>query len=72
MLCWVSICGKTGNNSINKIHKSTLWLIYEMEDAPFEDFENCTRENNIEIYKVYALYYPANYKEFFRSKREAV
>ena len=43
-----------------------------MEDAPFEDFENCTRENDIEIYKVYALYYPANYKEFFRSKREAV
>ena len=30
-------CGKTGNKSINKIHKRTLQLIYETKDATFED-----------------------------------
>ena len=32
-----SFCGKTENKSINKIHKLTLRLIYETEDATFED-----------------------------------
>ena len=30
-------CGKTENKSINKIHKSSLRLIYDTEDATFED-----------------------------------
>ena len=30
-------CNKTSNNQINKIHKRTLRLVYEMEDANFED-----------------------------------
>ena len=30
-------CGKTGNKSVNKIHKCTLQLIYETKDATFED-----------------------------------
>ena len=30
-------CGKTENKSINKIHKRTIRLIYDAEDATFED-----------------------------------
>ena len=30
-------CGKTENKSINKIHKRTLRLIYDTEDAAFKD-----------------------------------
>ena len=30
-------CNKTSNNQINKIHKRTLRLVYEMEDVNFED-----------------------------------
>ena len=30
-------CSKTANNPINKIHKPSLRVIYEMEDANFED-----------------------------------
>ena len=33
---WV-FCGKTENKSINKIHKYILRLIYDTEDATFED-----------------------------------
>ena len=35
-LVWV-FCNRTENKSINKIHKRTLRLIYDMEDATFED-----------------------------------
>ena len=35
-LIWV-FCNKTSNNQINKIHKRTLRLVYEMQDANFED-----------------------------------
>ena len=32
-----AFCNKTSNNQINKTHKRTLRLVYEMEDANFED-----------------------------------
>ena len=35
-LIWV-FCSKTANKLINKIHKRSLHLTYEMEDANFED-----------------------------------
>ena len=35
-LIWM-FCSKTANNLINKIHKCILRVIYEMEDANFED-----------------------------------
>ena len=35
-LIWM-FCNKTSNNQINKIHKRTLRLVYEMQDANFED-----------------------------------
>ena len=54
-------CNKTSNNQINEIHKRTLRLVYEMEDANFEDLllkDNLwnVHENNmpmllIEIYQ---------------------
>ena len=54
------ICGKTENNSFNKIHRRTLRLIYELEDATFEDllemdesksFHGNNIHINFEIYK---------------------
>ena len=35
-LIWM-FCNKTSNNQINRIHKRTLRLVYEMQDANFED-----------------------------------
>ena len=35
-LIWM-FCFQTLSNKINKIHKHTLPLLYEMEDANFED-----------------------------------
>ena len=35
-LIWM-FCNKTSNNQINKIHKRTHRLVYEMQDANFED-----------------------------------
>ena len=35
-LIWM-FCNKTSNNQINKIHKRSLRLVYEMQDANFED-----------------------------------
>ena len=59
-LIWM-FCNKTSNNQINKIHKRTLRLIYEMEDANFEDLllkanswnahENNIHTLFIEVYK---------------------
>ena len=59
-LIWL-FCNKTSNNQINKIHKLTLRLLYEMEDVNFEDlllkdnsgnvYENNIHALSIEIYK---------------------
>ena len=59
-LMWM-YCSKPANNLINKIHKRSLRVIYEMEDAKFkdlliEDSSWTIHENNIhtllmEIYK---------------------
>ena len=59
-LVWV-FCDKTENKSINRIHKRTLQLIYDEEDANFEyllerDKSQTIHENNLqklllEIYK---------------------
>ena len=35
-LIWM-YCSKTANNLINKIHKRSLRVIYEIEDANFKD-----------------------------------
>ena len=54
-------CEKNGANSINKIQKRTLWLIYDTEDGTFEDLlkrdksqtihEGNLHKLNAEIYK---------------------
>ena len=59
-LIWM-YCSKTTNNFINKIHKRSLCVVYEMEDGNFEDLlikdsSWTIHENNIhtlliEIYK---------------------
>ena len=59
-MTWM-FCGKTANNLINKIHKRRLRVIYQMENANFEDLlieDSCwtIHQNNIhklliEIYK---------------------
>ena len=59
-MIWM-FCSKTANRLINKIHKHSLRVIYEMEDANFEDLlikdsSWTIHENNIhtlliEIYK---------------------
>ena len=61
LLIWVC-CGKNEGKSINKIHKHTLRLIYDTEDATFEDLlgrdksrtihEDNLHELLIEIYKL--------------------
>ena len=76
-LIWM-FCNKTSNNQINKIHKRTLRLIYEMEDANFEDLllkDNSwnVHENNIytlliEIYKSINNLSPPIMKYFFDLK----
>ena len=55
------VCGKTDNKSINKIHKWTLRLIYDTEDATFKDLlerdksrtihDDNTRKLIVRIYK---------------------
>ena len=45
-------CSKTANNSINKIHKRTLRLVYDMDDGTFEDLlikdkSRTVHDNNI-------------------------
>ena len=59
-LIWV-FCGKTENKSINKIQNRTLRLIYDTEDATFEDLlrrgksrtihEDTLHKSLVEIYK---------------------
>ena len=71
-------CSKTANNPINKIHKPSLRVIYEMEDANFEDLlikdsSWTIHENNIhtlliEIYKSLNHISPPIMQEFFDLK----
>ena len=59
-LIWMS-CSQTAKNLINKIHKRSLRVIYEMEEASFEDLlindsswtihENNIHTSLIEIFK---------------------
>ena len=76
-LIWM-FCNKTSNSQINKIHKRTLRLVYELEDANFEDLllkDNLwnVHENNIhtlliEIYKSINNLSPPIMKYFFDLK----
>ena len=76
-LIWM-FCNKTSNNQINKIHKRTLRLVYEMQDANFEDLllkDNSwnVHESNIhtlliEIYKSINNLSPPIMKDFFDLK----
>ena len=69
---------KTSNNPINKIHKRTLRLVYEIADANFEDLllkHNSwnVHENNIhtllvELYKPINNLSPPIMKDFFDLK----
>ena len=73
-MIWM-FCNKTSNNQINKIHKRSLRLIYEMQDANFEDLllkDNSwsVHESNIhtlliEIYKSINNLSPPIMKNFF-------
>ena len=76
-LIWM-FCNKTSNNQINKIRKRSLRLIYEMQDANFEDLllkDNSwsVHESNIhtlliEIYKSINNLSPPIMKNFFDLK----
>ena len=45
-LIWM-FCGKTGNKSLNKIQNRALRLIYDTEDATFEDLLKRGKSRNI-------------------------
>ena len=47
---WI-FCNKTSHNQTNKIHKRTLRLVYEMEDANNSWNKNNVHTLLIEIYK---------------------
>ena len=76
-LIWM-FCSKTGNNLINKIYKRSLCVIYEMEDANFEDLlikdsswtfnENNNHTLLIEIYKALNHISPSIMQGFFDLK----
>ena len=76
-LIWM-FCNKTSNNQINKIHKRSLRLVYEIQDANFEDLQlqdNSwnVHESNIhtlliEIYKSINNLSPPIMKKFFDLK----
>ena len=76
-LIWM-YCSKTANNLINKIHQRSLRVIYEKEDANFEDLlikdsSWTIHENNIhtlliEIYKSLDHISPPIMQEFFDLK----
>ena len=71
-------CNKTANNQINKIHKRSLRLVYQMEDENFED--SLIKDNSwtihesniqtllIEIYKSLNHISPIIMQEFFDLK----
>ena len=76
-LIW-TYCSQTANNLINKINKRSLRVIYEMEEASFEDLlikdsSWTIHENNIhtlliEIYKSLNHVSPPIMQEFFNLK----
>ena len=47
-LIWM-FCNKTSSNQINKLHKRILRLVYEMEDANFEDL--LLKDNSWNVHK---------------------
>ena len=53
-LIWM-FCNKASNNQINKIHKRTLRLVYEMEDANFEDLLLKDNSWNVHENNIYTL-----------------
>ena len=71
-------CNKASNNQINKVHKRTLRLVYEMEDANFQDLqlkdnswnvhENSMHMLLIEIYQSINNLSPPVMKYFFGLK----
>ena len=68
-------CNKTSNNQINKIHKRTLGVVYEVQDANFEHLllkdnswnvhESNIRTLLIEVYKSLNNLSPPIMKDFF-------
>ena len=76
-LIWM-FCDKTFNNQTNKIHKRSLRLVYEMQDANFKDLllkdnswnvhESNIRTLLIEIYKSINNLSPPIMKNFFDLK----
>ena len=76
-LIWM-FCNKTSNNQINKIHKRTLGVVYEVQDANFEHLllkdnswnvhESNIRTLLIEIYKSINNLSPPITKDFFDLK----
>ena len=76
-LIW-TCCSQTKDNLINKIHKRSLRVIYEMQDANFEDLlindsswtvhKNNTHTLLIEIYKSLNHISPPIIQEFFDLK----
>ena len=76
-LIWM-FCNKTSNDLINNIHKRTLRVTHDMEEADFEDLLNlekiCTvHQNNlktliIEVYKSINKINPPIMWEFFKVK----
>ena len=53
-LIWM-FCNKTSNNQIDKIHKRSLRLVYEMQDANFEDLLLKDDSWNIHESKIHTL-----------------
>ena len=53
-LIWM-FCSRTANNLINKIHKCSLRVIYEMEDANFKDLLTKDSSWTIQENKIYTL-----------------
>ena len=76
-LIWM-FCNKNANNQINKIHKRSLRLVYQLEDENFEDLlikdnSSTIHESNIqtlliEIYKSLNHISPIIMREFFDLK----
>ena len=54
-LIWM-FCNKTSNNQINRTHKRTLRLVYEMQDANLEDL--LLKDNSWNVHESNIPYYP--------------
>ena len=66
-LIWM-FCTKSSNNQINKIHKRTLHLVYEMEDVKLNVHKNNKHTLLIEIYQSITNLNPLIMKDFFDLK----